>query len=228
MSSLFISRALEEDSVIRQFAKENNWSIVAESMIEIQTVLFPQIPKADWVFFYSKNAVQAFFQGLQHLGEKWETKIGVIGPGTLQALKPFGKSADFAGNGDPKQVAEAFAVLCEGQKVLFPRAQQSRKSIQTLLEDIIDVLDLVVYTNTPKVAIDIPETTYLLFTSPQNAQRYFMEYPDRIDQTMIAIGATTGQALIDLGVQQVHIATQASEHGMLEMLQFVLSEKEEA
>lgn len=218
MKTVFISRPLAPDSPIRAFAEEMGWRLCDESLLEFQPLHFERFPAADWVFFYSKKAVHFFFSGLKRLGIKGPGKIAVMGPGTLKALKPFGKAADFAGNGTPERVAAAFAVLAQGERVLFPRARRSRKSVQNLLQDQVEVLDLVVYDNAIRHDLDLPRPDFLLFTSPLNVEAYLAKYSLSTEQAVIAIGHTTGGALEKAGVQHFQVADQPSEAGMLRTL----------
>ncbi|GAB5552496.1 MAG: uroporphyrinogen-III synthase [Saprospiraceae bacterium] len=215
---LFISRTLDPSSPFHAFAKENDLVLDAQSLLEFTPVQFHQLPTADWLFFYSPNGVRFFFRQMMSLQKKVNTPIATIGLGTLNALKEFGKSADFAGNGHPKQVAEAFASLAQGQKVVFIRAQQSRKSIQNLIADQITVLDLVVYANAIQTNISLPEADYLVFTSPMNVQAYTQNNNLTSASAIIAIGKTTASALYQAGVQKVFVANQPNEAALIEAL----------
>ena len=218
MNRLFVSRDLGEESPLVDLAKAHHLHCTAQPLIEFSAVEFKSIPDCEWVFFYSKRGVQFFFQGLNQLDLKIQAKIAVMGLGTLNALKPFGKSADFAGNGHPQQVAEAFAILARGQRVLFPRAQASRKSIQTLLQNDITVKDLVVYNNHYRNDFELPKMDFLVFTSPMNAVAYFNKYPLFPGQKVFAIGQTTAQQLYDLGISNVYISDHPSEKALAKLL----------
>lgn len=220
--SLFISRSLDEDSPFHAFAKQEGLVLHAQSLLEFTPVQFSQLPTSDWLFFYSPKGVRFFFRQLANLGKKVTTPIATIGLGTLNALKEFGKSADFAGNGHPEQVAEAFAHLAQGKRVLFIRAQHSRKSVQTLIADRVESLDLVVYANMTKTAFTIPPTDYLVFTSPLNVKAYAEKYSFANAKAIIAIGATTARALSQVGAAEVIVAKQPSENALVYALKEVL------
>ena len=85
-------------------------------------------------------------------------KIAAIGEGTAAFLNHKNLPCDFIGNGEPKETAREFSKVASRSKVLFPRAKTSRKSVQSLLNDSIEIRDLVVYENVPK--------SCLLYTSP--------------------------------------------------------------
>ncbi|MEO0339703.1 MAG: uroporphyrinogen-III synthase [Bacteroidota bacterium] len=219
---LFISRALTEDSPIWSFGKSKEIQVFHQSLIDFTPVRFNHIPGADWIFFYSKKAVHYFYRQALDQNLPIKPMIGTMGLGTLNALKEFGKSADFAGNGQPEQVANAFRVLAKGKKVLFPRALNSMQSIQNILGESIEAIDLVVYSNSPNRNFELPVLDYLLFTSPMNVEAYCIKYRWRPGQKVVAIGSSTAQSLADNGLEQYGVADQPSEQGMIRALEKML------
>lgn len=219
---LFISRTLKPDSPVRAFAKKWQLDLRAESLIEFTPVQFGKLPPCDWLFFYSKNGVRYFMRELQERGQKVEHPIAVLGLGTLNALKEFGKSADFAGNGRPEEVAAAFKKLAAGQQVLFIRAQQSRRSIQQLLQDDLIVKELIVYANEIRLPAHDFQADYLLFTSPMNVEAYAQKYDFDAAAGIIAIGQTTASKLRSLGAERVQVAARPDEAAMLARLSEIL------
>lgn len=220
MPNLFISRELADASPVRAFAQANGYTLYAESLVEFLPVQFARIPQVDWVFFYSKRAVQFFFRQLQQRGTSLskDISIAVLGDGTAKALKEFGRTADFSGNGKPEWVAEAFLGVAAGQHVLFPRARRSRQSVQHYLHEKLHVHDLVVYDNQIKTGIDVPDCDVLLFTSPLNVEAWLKVHAFREnEQIIVAIGQTTGEALRQYGVTP-RIAARPSEEEMLACL----------
>jgi uroporphyrinogen-III synthase len=148
----------------------------------------------------------------------------VLGNGTGKALKEFGKPADFAGNGDPEIVAPAFKDLAEGKRVLFPGARHSRRSIQKQLTGSLKVYDLIVYDNHMRTDWEVPECSFLVFTSPLNVQSWRQRYSfGNSDQQIIAIGQTTAEAIRDLG-GQVFVAEHPSEKGLADALRQKIKE----
>jgi uroporphyrinogen-III synthase len=220
---IFISRSLAEHSPVQAFAEKNNLELKAISLIEFTPVYFSHLPKADWLFFYSKNGVRFFMRALQEKGLKIKVPVAVIGLGTLNALKEFGKSADFAGNGQPEEVAAAFKELARGQHVLFIRAQQSRRSIQQLLEEDLTVKELPVYANEIRLPDEEFQADYLLFTSPLNAEAYAQKYDLNAAQVIVAIGGTTADKLRSLGAKKVWVATSPNETSMVKCLEKALA-----
>lgn len=220
MPSLFISREIADDSPVYAFAQAKGYTLYATSLIEFLPVKFDRYPQVDWIFFYSKRAVTFFFRQLQQNSTSLsrDISIAVLGDGTAKALKEFGRSPDFSGNGKPEWVAEAFLGVAAGRHVLFPRARQSRQSVQQHVRDKLHVHDLVVYDNQVKTDIAVPDCDVLLFTSPLNVEAWRRKHAFRpTGQIVVAIGETTGEALRMAGATP-RIAPEPSESGMLACL----------
>lgn len=216
---IFISRELTADSPFYSILPSEGVKVIGASLVAFEAVPFSTLPEADWCFFSSRNAVKFFFESLKAAGLSFPKRIkwGVLGEGTAKALKEQGYVADFAGNGEPQNVGEAFAVVATGQGVLFPRAAQSRESIQKILAGTVTIHDLVVYTNTPRTDFELPSADILVFTSPLNAQAYFARYAYQNGQKVLAIGQSTEQALRQLGLSEILLAPTPSEEVLAEI-----------
>lgn len=214
--SLFISRELSPKSVFLQLLQAKGYQVSGQSLIAFEPMDFSTYPTTDWIFFYSARAAEYFSFGLEKSGLSWPsaTKIAAIGGGTARGLQAQGWRVDFIGNGHPAAVAAHFAPLIQGQTVLFPRAKNSKQSIQRLLPPQLETLDLIVYRNEPKSQFSIPPADILVFTSPMNAKTYFQKYAMAKGQQLISIGASTSQALVELGHPQVIEAKEPSEKGL--------------
>ena len=206
--SLFISRSLSADSPILAL-EQDGWKVWHESLLDFVPSKKPApIFPADWIFFSSPKAVQ-FFPWNQWNGK---AKVACLGPGTAQWVLHYrDQAADWIGDGLPEKVATEFAQVARGSNVLFPRAEQSRRSIQRLMPQQIEQADWVVYINQMRSSIQIPETDLLVFTSPLNAKNYFEHYPNRKGIPRLAIGATTAQWLKTQGIKTVIETAKPSE-----------------
>lgn len=216
---VYITRNIKETDFFKTALEEVGFVVFGESLIEFSPVVFNEIPDVDWLFFYSKNGVRFFFNQLTNkdLSAIFNKKIGTIGEGTAKYLtKKIERQPDFVGTGEPLQTAKAFAQIAAGQKVVFPRAKQSKKSIQKQLSKVVEVVDLVVYENRPKSKISIPDVDILVFTSPMNARIYFENYDLKSTQKVISIGNTTANELQKIGVKNFVIAKNPSEKGLAE------------
>lgn len=215
MPSVFITRELNKNSIFKKELTKVGFELISQSLVTFSPTLFYSIPPTDWIFFYSKNGVKFFFENAPISLSK-NIKWAVMGKGTATALLQQNIQADFIGNGQPKATAEAFLKIAKNQQVLFPRAKNSKKSVQNLLESQLIVHDLVVYENAIKRNFSIPNCDYLVFTSPLNATAYFQKYSWQSTQKIIAIGKTTANALKALGIHQLIIANTTSEKGLTE------------
>lgn len=217
-SKVYITRNIKETDFFKTTLEKVGFAVFGESLIEFSAVNFNLNPDVDWLFFYSKNGGRFFFNQLNNnqLEIIKNKKIGTIGSGTAQFLaENYNRKSNFIGTGEPMQTSRAFAQIAAGQKVIFPRAKQSKKSIQQELSSVVTVIDLIVYENRPKSQIEIPETDILVFTSPMNARIYFEKYDLKSSQKVVAIGHTTGNELLKIGVQNV-VAKYPSERGLAE------------
>jgi len=216
--NLFISRELSPDSIFLQLLTNRGYEVSGQSLIAFEQAGFTAYPSTDWIFFYSARAAAYFSSGLESLGLPWpaQTKIAAMGTGTARWLQLNQRQVDFIGNGRPRTVASNFSALAKQQSVLFPRAKNSKQSIQRLLDLHIEALDLIVYHNEPQSDFSISPANILVFTSPMNAKTYIQKYPITKDQAIISIGTSTTQALSELGYPLAIEAKEASEKGLAE------------
>jgi len=215
MKRIFISRQLQTDSPFRRRLEAAGYLVEGRSLIEFEAVPFEEVPKTDWIFFYSRRSVRYFFEGIDEIPE---SKWAVIGPGTKTTLREQGHRADFTGTGDPEQTAQNFLDVARGRRVLFPRARHSRRSVQQRLAGLIQAIDLIVYDNRPSA--HVPEKTYdvLVFTSPMSVEAYCRQRNIRPNQRVIAIGRTTAKALEQRGVNEIAVAATPSEESLAEVV----------
>ena len=216
--SIFISRRLQPESVFMQQLTAEGFKVYDESLVNFQALAFDLKESPNWLFFYSRHAVRFFFNQLQDTDWLQGIKLAAIGSGTADELRKFRPRVDFIGTGEPEVVAAAFGKIAEGKRVLFPRARQSRRSIQLLLGQRIQSADLIVYDNLQRTDLDLPVCQVLVFTSPMNAEAYFQVYDLQAGQQVFAIGQVTGKCLRQLGVQEVKVAAQPSEESLAEVI----------
>lgn len=217
MKTIFISRKLTSKSVFKKTLESAGFQIHDQSLIRFRSVSFDRVPQADWVFFYSKNAVKFFFAGLNAADKNVPKKVrwATIGKATAKALEKHIERIDFIGNGNILETSADFLKLASGQTVLFPRAEHSRKTIQQLLNNKIKDVDLIVYKNTPKKNIQVPDCDLLVFTSPMNVLNYFKQKELFDDQSVYAIGRTTAKTLVSIGIEDFLIAEEPSEAALV-------------
>ncbi|WP_420460741.1 uroporphyrinogen-III synthase [Neolewinella sp.] len=208
---IFISRRLAPASPLRQWAASRGETIHAQSLLTFAAVPFDPPTDAHWWFFYSPRAVQ--FAGTVPS----DVRTAAIGSSTAEKLYATIQRVDLCGNGNPEQVAEDFLAVAHGDRVFFPRARQSRLSIQTALINRIEVLDAVCYDNRPvPPAAPILANTYI-FTSPLNVAAYLDHHPLPEGARVLAMGPSTGGELARRGVGSVWPAV-AGEVGLVGLL----------
>jgi uroporphyrinogen-III synthase len=221
MKSAFISRDINTSHPFYQILSSQGLAVRGISFIDFEIMEVKWIPKADWIFFYSKNGIHFFFENLKrqetslsNLTYKWAT----IGSSSAKHLEKYGFAADFVGTGEPQTTALAFQPLAKAQRVIFPRAENSKQSIQKLLAyqpaHQMEAIDLLVYKNRIAENILKRNEDFLVFTSPMNAQAYFSQYHLDKQQQIIAIGTTTAAALKEFGLENIILAKQPNEEGL--------------
>lgn len=211
---IFISRDLNKESSLVQLLEAKGDIVHGESLIEFDLIPFNYFPFCEWIFFYSPRCVQYFFE-MAEPNRYQNSKFAVMGSGTARALIAQDIIPDFIGNGNPEQTAESFGEEAYEQRVLFPQAENSRKSIEKLISDQVEVIDIVVYSNNPKEKFSIPEADILIFTSPLNAQAYFQKYTLKEEQKVLAIGKTTAEGLRNLSIFKFEIAPSPTTEGII-------------
>jgi uroporphyrinogen-III synthase len=224
---IFISREIQPDDPLVRALESRGHEVRGWSFVTFEAVHFPEIPEADWLFFYSKNAVKFFFQNLENPKISKETnpfslekyQFASMGEGTSLALEAKLKRVpDFVGDGDPVSTASQFLGLARDKKVVFPKARNSRESIARLLGNAIFGLDLVVYDNRPLEKFSALDDAILAFTSPLNAETYFKKHKLRAHQKIVAIGKSTAESLEKMGIFRFKIADEPTETGLVDAI----------
>ncbi len=194
-----------------------DFSVRGESLVQFYPVPVGDFPPVDWIFFYSAMGVRYFFK--QFSPAKTEgIRLAAMGQGTAEALEKTCRPADFTGKGEPEATAEGFLQVASGQRVLFPRAKDSKHSIRQILDSQIIAEDLVVYDNRPRSDFDLPDFDILVFTSPLNVKAYFSKKKLMYFQKVVAIGSTTAAALTAQGVTVVSVPDEPSEASLVKKI----------
>ena len=208
---LFVSRKLRADSPLRRWADKRGMGVADRSLLRFEAVPFTGPTDADWWFFYSSRAV-AF---VDHIPT--DVRTAAMGGGTARALLDRQHVVDFCGAGSPEAVAESFLAVSEGQRVFFPRARESRKSVQRALEARVEVVDAICYANFPAPPERAIEASVYIFTSPMNVAAYLDHFSLAPASRVLAIGPSTGGELNRRGVE-CSWPEVASEAGLVELL----------
>ena len=154
-----------------------------------------------------------FFNQQPVLGNQ---KYACIGKSTAEAIRKFGKRADFIGySTDTKLTGKQFASRVGEGTVLFPQAKGSLRSIQHGFVKDTQVIDLTVYETLKKNEEKIPPAQILLFTSPSNVDAYFEKNKITPDQKVIAMGEATANSLKKYGVTQCSLPDTFDDAGLV-------------
>lgn len=192
-ATVFITREDRRDDYLRAVLTGNGFRYSGKAMIETTLIPFRVMPDCDWVFFSSKQAVKYFFEQHPNLGEQ---KFGAVGKITADAIRHYGKRADFIGSStDTRMTGKQFAAKVGDGKVLFPQAKGSMRSIQQQFVKLGQVINLPVYETIKKNDGEMPQADILVFTSPSNVEAWFERFTISKTQKVVAMGDATANAL---------------------------------
>ena len=215
---VFISRELSPDSEFSRLLRAQGLQVHGQSLVTLKPLPFHAVPECDWIFFASKNAVHFFFAQVKQQGIALpDARWAALGDATAEALASYVETIDFKGNGDPESTAPAFqeqAATDFTVRVLFPAARNSMQSIAAYLSGFFQAIHMEVYDNQPVANPPERRDEVLVFTSPMNAQTYFSSFALLPFQKVVAIGATTAEALQRIGIADVVIAAAANESSL--------------
>lgn len=212
---VLITRDLGEQSFFKNVLEGNGYEVYGISFIETKKVAFDKVPETDWIFFASSNAVSFFFGQQPELKPK--VKFGVIGKGTEQTLKEFGRNAAYVGKvNDTKIIAQKFARTVGDGTVLFPQAKNGLRTVQQQFENAGKLRDLIVYETVKKENVELPEVGILVFTSPSNVDSFFEKAEVSKGQKVIAIGRSTEKKLKEYGIESCLLPASFDEPGLAE------------
>ncbi|MBX2814583.1 MAG: uroporphyrinogen-III synthase [Saprospiraceae bacterium] len=214
MPKLFISRDVDHQGPFHALM-DSQWSVTGRSLIKIKYRSFELPTNFSWMFFYSQHGVRAFFKNVSSAAVK-DVKVGAFGPKTAASIEAH-MPVHFIGNGKGVEVAQAFEVVAAHERVLFARAQNSMRSVQSRVSTI-HTVDLVVYDNEVDLSSGIPEHDWAVLTSPLNAKTYMHHTKGTAEKNLVAIGASTAQALYDLGATKVIVPDNPSEESIVTLL----------
>lgn len=215
--TVFISRDLTEDSILKSKIAMLGYKLMDVSLLRQSQIRFSYSPLSDWIFFSSKNAIKYFFAQNPVILRK--TRFAVFGKGSARYLRQFDREADFIGKGNNATlIARQFATLIENETVLFPMAIDSIQTVQRQLGYNNVAKNLYVYKTELKTDFALPKTEILIFTSPSNVEAYFSKYEILPGQKVIAIGTTTQQKLFSYGIKEVALPNSFEEESLLHTL----------
>lgn len=206
----------------------------------LQTVI-ESVKEYTYLIFTSQNAVAIFFDALYENGKDTRAlanmKIVAVGNATREAMKQYGIVPDMM---PERFVAESICDLLEDKltkedKVLIPKAVQTRDVLQSRLGAICKVTEVEVYENiidaSPKESIIEKlikeEVDYITFTSASTVKNFMgligEEYKEKLKGVkLVSIGDITSEAMRSYGLQ-VYVQPQCFT--IDDMIQAILEKK---
>jgi hydroxymethylbilane synthase len=198
LRSVFITRNATKFDLFSKSMQANGLAVFSRALIDIRSIPLQTVPRTDWIFFSSKNAVKHFFSQKPELGNP---KYGCVGKSTAEALRRFGKKPDFIGySTDTRMTGKQFAATVGSASVLFPQAKESMQSIQLQFSNRNQVINLPIYETLKHNDFKIPETDVIVFTSPSNVEAFFEKNKIKAGQKVVAMGHATASSLRQFGV----------------------------
>jgi uroporphyrinogen-III synthase len=198
MKTLFISRPVAQHGELATYCAQAGIQLIAESLIDFQSVTCSDFPTTDVVFFTSPRSVDFF---LKQTILRPNQLAATVGEHTTKALENQGYKVHFTGSTptQPKQVATEFARWLNGRSVLFPQSDRSNQTMQQALNSE-QCVNRVVYQTLllKKTIIPIPDV--LIFSSPSNAEAFLLANEIHPYQRTLAFGTTTAAYLEKKGV----------------------------
>jgi hydroxymethylbilane synthase len=221
-SRVFITRNKRTNDVFFDLLEKHKYTVNGISLIDIKQVNVKVFPDFDWVFFPSRHAVKFFFNQWKPISEK-KIKFAVVGQGTADELRQYGCRADFIGTStDTQLIGKKFASMVKGtEKVLFPQAKGSLRSIQKQFVKADQVIDVTVYETIKHPSDKLPEADIVLFTSPSNVDAFFEKHRINAGQKVIAMGGATGKALEHKGVKRYTLPPSFDDLGLIKAVMSV-------
>ncbi|MGB1216344.1 MAG: uroporphyrinogen-III synthase [Saprospiraceae bacterium] len=209
---IFITRSQTSESYFYALLTQAGHEVIGESLIDFSPIPFILPKDADVLFFYSRKGVQYFFSQIKQIPKM---KFACMGQGTADELIKINIIPDFIGDGNPKKTAELFKVFLGERKAVFIHAENSKKSIQKILNNSINHFGIIAYSNQKKKEFNHPNADVLVFTSPMNVEAYFNFFSIKKEK-IIAIGNTTANKLKELKINNFFISDFPSEKSLAE------------
>lgn len=213
---VFITRNLQTHHLLNSSLISQGFEVTGISLISFNTIAIKNLPQTDWIFFSSKHAVENFFKQKPAITNQ---KIGAIGKSTADAIRKFGKRAEFIGQStDTKTIGKQFAARAGNATVLFPVAKGSLRSVQSQFVKKDQTFDINVYETIENTDTKLPLADILIFTSPSNVNAFFKENKVEAHHKVIAMGGATEAELRKFGVRKCTLPHSFDDLGILQAI----------
>lgn len=228
-----VTRAKEQTPKLANLLTELGAIVLSVPTIEIREPLdhYESLNKAvreitsyEWVIFSSVNSVSPFFSALRDARDLASVRIAAIGKGTAKEIAKFNVKADFIPSAF---VAETFVrEFPSGEgRILIPQGDIARDVIASELKAKGWHVDSVVaYRNTMpapdlELAEEIATCDAITFTSRSTVKNFASIYGTKVlPKLVVAIGPITNNALEEIGVADIAVASTHDLDGLVETL----------
>ncbi|MFN5415445.1 MAG: uroporphyrinogen-III synthase [Flavobacteriia bacterium] len=214
IASVFISKKLEEVSLLSAFCEENKLELEAKSFITFEEIKEDINPNFDIYFFGSKNAFDFFLKRNISLENK---QIAVIGESTQKHIETLGYEVTFYGKeaGSPQLVAEEISHWLKGRKITFFQSDISKRSIASYLPEN-QKEEFVIY-RTRSLCQKLNKSFDLyVFTSPSNVKSFLEQNVLPNEAKVISWGKSTDAVLKENNIPTFYSLKKASLDELLE------------
>ncbi|MBU3658764.1 MAG: hypothetical protein FGM14_02750 [Flavobacteriales bacterium] len=215
---IFISKNSDDCESLVHFCNQNNLDLIAQSLIDFESVPFKIEAKFDIVFFSSIRSALFYFQ---REAQKSNIIYACIGETTsLKIEKMLGISCEFVGKeaGNPKKTAEEFKNWVKNRIVFFPQSNLSLGTFSAILPEN-QVLKQVVYKTILK-EIEISKCQIYIFSSPSNLDAFLTINKISEDSKVIVWGKSTFEHAQHKGV---NVDLTLNKSSLEELLKFLPS-----
>jgi uroporphyrinogen-III synthase len=213
MKSIYITKALEDVTQLKQFCAFQNIDLHATSQLSFEAVPFTITHPFEVVFFSSVRAGRFFLRSYD--GPLSSLQFACIGEETAQK---FNIEFAFVGKeaGNPEKVAEKFKNWLGDKRLLIPHSSLSHKTIAETIPS--SQCESVCVYNTLLSPQSIPECEVYVFTSPSNLVAFLQKNQVPESAKVIAWGNTTEKALRNSKVPVSKTLIKAQLEELLEVL----------
>jgi len=204
---IFISKHPEDCVSLVQFCNQNNLELVAESLLNFESVLFEEASEYDIVFFSSIRSAQFY---LINGAQKRNLLYACVGEETNIKLKKLGIECQFVGKeaGNPQKTAEEFKIWVKNKIVFFPKSNLSLGTFSSILPQN-QVKSKVVY-RTKLLSKKIPQCQIYIFTSPSNLDAFLSINEIEEISKLIVWGKSTEIRAQTIGLKITYVLKNAS------------------
>lgn len=207
MAKILITRPKGLSDNLRQKLEHEGHELLEIPFIKTEFIPIDSgLIQEDWIFFSSKNSVQACLKSGIDLSK---FKLATVGSGTSKAI-PASLHISFQGNTtDIEAESKRFAILVGSDSVCFPSSDRSLHSFAKHIPSVkVNVIEAYKTVLQPSGA---PMTSVILFSSPSNVEGFLKLNVIMPSQKIIAFGPSTANYLASQGIKAFQTLDSTSE-----------------